>query len=101
MKKSEKWTKRLKKEIRKLNIKINALEQFIEGEHGTFDELLESDQDLLKTQHATMVAYSNILAIRMKKAGLCKKKRRLDIEDMLEDIFNPEPEANKNEKLQK
>ncbi len=74
------WKDRLVKEEKKLNLKVDELASFIEGEHGDFNELPEPDRDLLMTQHAAMTAYLNILAMRMKRLGLlecedCGKKK--------------------------
>lgn len=71
---------RLVKEYKKLNIKETELTSFIEGSHGNFINLPEPDRDLLMTQHALMVAYINILDMRMKRLGLkecdeCKKAK--------------------------
>ncbi len=63
------WKDRLAKEEKKLNKKVDKLAAFIEDD-GVFDALKESDRDLLMAQHATMVAYLNILTIRMKKHKL-------------------------------
>ena len=64
------WKERLIKEERKLDKKVDALTAFIEGDYGIFDKLPESDKDLLMAQHAAMMAYFNILTVRMKKLGL-------------------------------
>ena len=74
------WQDRLVKEEKKLDLKVEALASFIEGEYGKFDELPESDRDLLMAQHAAMTTYLNILAVRMKKHNLmecetCLKKK--------------------------
>ena len=63
------WKERLIKEERKLDKKLNALTSFIE-EDEYFETLHESDRDLLMAQHAAMMAYFNILTVRMKKLGL-------------------------------
>ncbi len=74
------WEDRLVKEEKKLDLKVEALASFIEGEYGKFEELKESDRDLLMAQHASMTTYANILVMRMKKHNLmecesCLKKR--------------------------
>ena len=63
------WKERLIKEERKLDKKLNALTSFIE-EDEYFETIPESDRDLLMAQHAAMMAYFNILTVRMKKLGL-------------------------------
>ncbi len=69
------WKDRLVKEERKLNDKIDELASFIEGRHGEFRALKEVDRDLLMTQHAAMMTYLNVLAMRMKRLGLLETEK--------------------------
>ena len=79
------WKDRLAKESKKLRERTNKLTSYIENEDSGFRELDEADKDLLITQHATMVAYENILAMRMKRAGIlktkCRKKNKIEAAD--------------------
>ncbi len=61
------WKDRLVKEQSKLNKKIDKLYRFLEEEGEDYKKLLVLDQDLLMTQHAAMVAYLNVLDIRLKR----------------------------------
>ncbi len=64
------WKDRLEKEYKKLNNKIDKLDDYVNDELSDFDELPEPDKDLLVTQLTAMITYYNILKMRMKRAGL-------------------------------
>jgi len=86
------WKDRLVKEEKKLDKKVDELESFISGTHGNFKDLPEPDRDLLMTQHAIMVSYLNILAMRMKRLGLlecedCKEKMK-GLNEFIESMIN-------------
>ncbi len=61
------WQSRLEKEHDKLEKKADKLAIFLEEQGEDFQRLSDLDQDLLMTQHATMIAYLNILDIRIKR----------------------------------
>ena len=89
---------RLVKEYAKLNKKTDELESFIEGNHGEFNKLPEPDRDLLMTQHALMVAYINVLEMRMKRLGLkecdeCKKAKD-DLSELLSKMLGEDDGRN-------
>ena len=81
------WKDRLAKEEKKLNKKVDKLAAFIEDD-GVFDALKESDRDLLMAQHATMVAYLNILTIRMKKHKLMPTEKSMKSIEEAVNIFD-------------
>ncbi len=88
------WKQKMVKEAAKLNAKLEELNNFINGEHGDFENLLEPDRDLLITQHSAMTSYSNVLEMRMKLHGLidteecdeCTEAKK-KINEMIQSIF--------------
>lgn len=68
-KKKPAYIKRMLKEHKKLNKKVQKLNKFINDEDGIFLSLPRGTQDLLIAQINVMYAYQTILEIRIK--GRC------------------------------
>lgn len=64
----EPFVSRMITEYKELNEKIVKLEKFLNGE--TFKNLSQLKQDLLKSQHSSMLSYSSTLRIRINIEGV-------------------------------